>query len=116
MYVQNHNQNFKIRIFYTNVHAKITCLSYYSKKERYRLILKLPYSMRLMTNQNNNSIQVLRTASTSSKENYVSRKAAKERHQFLATYVTELITLQHRAIGQFCLSNIEESQLSVMLQ
>jgi len=63
-----------------------------------------------MTNQNNSSIQVLRTVPTSSEENYVSRKAAKERHKFLATYVTELITLQHRVKGQFCLSNIEKSQ------
>jgi hypothetical protein len=57
--------------------------------------------MRLMTNQNNSSIQALRTASTPSQENYVSRKAAKERHQLLATYVTELITrtLQHRVKG-----------------
>lgn len=53
-----------------------------------------------MTNQNS-GIQVLRTASNSSEENYLSRKAAKERHQFLATYVTELITLQHRVKGQF---------------
>ena len=74
------------------MHVKITYLSYYSKKERYRLILKLPYSMHLTTNQNNSSTQVLRTASTSSEENHVSRKAAKERHKFLATYVTELIT------------------------
>jgi hypothetical protein len=48
--------------------------------------------MRLMTNQNNSSIQALGTASTPSEENYVLRKAAKERHQLLTMYVTELIT------------------------
>ena len=73
--------------------------------------------MRLMTNQKKNrSIQVLRIASTSSEENYVSRKGAKERHQFLAMYVTVLSALQHTVKGQFRLNNIKESQFSVMLR